>query len=78
MKVFVTTDALTKGIQEVDVNLLKNGIAEENINLFPRRFGRKDFYENREDAVMRAESLRMKRIRFLKEKIEELENLKFE
>lgn len=78
MKVFVATKALTKGIEEVEVTEQENGIAVENINLFPRRFGKKDWFTERKHAVMRAEELREKQIEILKGKIKHLENLKFE
>lgn len=77
MKVFVTTRALTKGIEEVDVIATDNGIAVENTMLFPRRFDKKDWFTDRKLAVMRAEDLREKQIELLKKKISYLENLEF-
>lgn len=77
MKVFVTTRALTKGIEEVDATIIENGIAEENVNLFPRRFSKKDWHADRDSAIMRAEELKEKQINLLRSKIAYLENLKF-
>lgn len=77
MKVFVTTRALTKGIEEVDVIATDNGIAVENTMLFPRRFDKKNWFTDRKLAVMRAEELREKQIELLKKKISYLENLEF-
>lgn len=77
MKVFVTTRALTKGIEEVDVIATQSGIAVENINLFPRRFNKNDWFVDEESAVNRAEELRAEQINLLKEKIKKLEKLKF-
>lgn len=77
MKVFVTTRALTKGIEEIDVIATDNGIDVENTMLFPRRFDKKDWFTDRKLAVMRAEDLREKQIELLKKKISYLESLKF-
>lgn len=77
MKAFVTTRALTKGIEEVDVIATDNGIAVENTMLFPRRFDKKDWFTDRKLAVMRAEELKEEQIELLKKRISYLENLKF-
>lgn len=77
MRVFVTTRALTKGIEEVDVIAMDNGIAVENTSLFPRRFDKKDWFTDRKLAVMRAEELKKEQIELLKKKIAHLESLKF-
>lgn len=78
MKFYITKYALTKGIFEVDANYFgkrKSIIVNDKFVSF---YHNKDFYEKKEDAIKRANDLRIDKIQSLIKMINKLENMKFE
>lgn len=79
MKVWVTKHLFTEGVQEVEVAQgytlqVVYGPAPNNTVYIGE--GR-DWHKTREDAITRAENMRKEKIRSLREKIGQLEKLKF-
>lgn len=79
-KVYLAKYALSSGITEVEVNDKYNNSDEYAflngcIGLF--YFG-KDIFHSKEEAIKKAEEMRIKKIESLKRQIKKLENLKFE
>lgn len=84
-KVYVTKYALTKGIQEMVMNVV-NSDFDDNIyyarkrcrfELISFRIGIEAFL-TKEEAIKKAEDMRDKKIKSLKKQIEKLDKLKFE
>lgn len=85
MKVWITKYALTKGIFQAEVtsacletdptgNMIC--IKESGFNSYYHGKG-KEWHENKESAVKRANEMRNKKIESLKKQIKKLENMKF-
>ncbi len=78
MSFYVTRYALTDGIKEVDGSVSESGwLTCTYDHRWPRSFPSIDFSEDRDDAVLRAEEMRDKKIKSLKKQIEKLEALSF-
>ena len=81
MKVFVTIRALTKGIEEREVKfdpvLGAPRMVEDSAFISTYYYGN-EWHHNREDAVVRAEQMRLAKIASLRKQIAKLEALSFE
>lgn len=79
-KVFITNYALTKGIceEEAEIKSYKDGttFAYTKKQFTGYKIGSEAFYRY-EDAVVKAEELRQKKIASLKKQIEKMEKLSF-
>lgn len=79
-KVFITKYALTKGILEKEAEIRDYGY-EYEIAYVKREFSSyslgKEAFRTREQAMERAEKMRLKKIASLKKQIEALEKMKF-
>lgn len=76
MKVFVTKYALSNGIKETDCKISEqfpdmavDGLAYHH---------KPDWHENKEDAIIQAEKMRVAKIASLKKQLNKLEKLKFD
>lgn len=83
MKVWITKYALTKGIYEVAVINSQDdensvGVYCPNLPYSHQRLYKPDWHETHEEAVARADEMRLKKIESLQKQINNLENLKFE
>ena len=78
MKVYVTKYALTKGIIEADVIIseVHPGMVVDSENSLTA-YHKPDWFDVREDAVERAETLRTKKIAALEKSIQKLKELEF-
>lgn len=84
-KVYITKYALTKGIQERIMNVVKLDFddntyyarALESFDWTSFRIGTEAFL-TKEEAVNKAEKMRARKIKSLKKQIEQLDKLKFE
>lgn len=76
--VYVTKNALTRGIEYIEVNETSNpDFVVENVR-YPRSFFEGEWFENREDAVKKAEELRIKKLQSLDKQMKKMSNLKFD
>lgn len=76
MKAYVTKFALTKGIIELDdPEFYENYIVIGRIDPLIKP---DDWFKNRQEAVERAEEMRVNKIASLKRQIAKLESMKFE
>ena len=81
MKVWISKYALSKGIYEREVKQGEIYPDTVYINAWRESFHGgegKEWHKTREDAVRRAEEMRIKKIASLKKQIEKLEKMKFE
>lgn len=85
-KVYITKDALTKGILEIDAKV-EPSYYDQNIvyaRVYDRYLGTEFFrvgsevFLTKEEALKDAEKRRIKKIDSLKKQIKKLENIKFE
>lgn len=74
MKVWITTYALTKGIYEVEAEIIDDKYAKTP---GPWSLFTKDWTKSKEDAVRIADEMRVRKIASLKKSIKKLEALKF-
>lgn len=77
MKAFITKYALTKGIKEADIYQPNDGYAREVGNSYTW-YRSDEWYETREEAIAKAEKMRVKKIASLKKKLAKLEKMRFE
>lgn len=78
MKVWITRYALTKGIVETEGEILQDKSLKVTSGEYRGAwFWHKDFELTEEDAKVRAEEMRMKKIDSLKKRILKLEKKKF-
>lgn len=77
MKVWITKYALTRGVFQLYVVDLGNGIVRSSSNAL-EHYHKRDWHLAKESAISRAEEMRKKKISSLKKQIEKLENMKFE
>ena len=78
MKVYITRYALSTGIIETDDAEICSNISEDMIS--SKKYGYfhgNDWHKKKEDAVLRAEVMRIKKIESLKKQIEKLDKMKF-
>lgn len=77
MKVFITEYALTKGIQEFDID---DNQIEYMITVQGNQFHGegKSWHCTREEAIARAEQMRLAKIKSLRKSIDKLEKMRFE
>lgn len=79
MKVYITKYALSTGIIETDdAEICSNIISGDMIS--SKKYGYfygNDWHKKKEDAVLRAEVMRIKKIESLKKQIEKLDKMKF-
>ena len=79
MKVYITKYALSTGIIETDdAEICSNIISGDMIS--SKKYGTfhgNDWHKKKEDAVLRAEVMRIKKIESLKKQIEKLDKTKF-
>ena len=88
MKVWITKYALTQGIEEIDLNQVKEFEMTDAGYLCFRRNGKylytteiysqKEWHRTKESAMQKAEEMRQKKIASLKKQIEKLEGMRFE
>lgn len=77
MKVYITRNALTKGIIETEGEMF-TGPRIDDIRTPLGFYCGGDWHRTKEDAIQRAEAMRDRRIQSLKEQIKKLEDLKFQ
>ena len=76
--VYVTKYALTKGIEYIEVSeTIFPDLVKENIR-YPRNFHIGDWFENKEDAIKKAEEMRIKKLQSLDNQMKKISKLKFE
>jgi hypothetical protein len=76
MKAYITKFALTKGIIEInDPEFYENYIV---IGRLDPMISPVDWFKNRQEAIQRAEEMRVNKIASLKRQIAKLESMKFE
>ena len=88
MKVWITKYALTQGIEEIDLNQVKEFEMTDAGYLCFRRNGKysytteiysqKEWHRTKESAMQKAEEMRQKKIASLKKQIDKLERIRFE
>jgi hypothetical protein len=83
MKVWITKYALTQGIYEIEAEICKDinpdMIARANVNYSECYHGKgREWHLTKEDAIKRAESIKINKIESLRKQINKLENLQFE
>ena len=79
MKVWITKYALTKGIVETETETQNPvwTVFKNNTMLYTKNIG-KDFHTSKEEAKLKAEEMRQKKIASLKKQIDKLERMRFE
>lgn len=79
MKVYITKYALSKGIQEYEVSDIKPGTEHIVIHkaMYNQHFFKPDWHTNKEEALLQAELMRLKKISSLSKQIVKLRGLKF-
>ena len=79
MKVWITKYALTDGIIETEIETQDPvwTVFKNNTMLYTKNFG-KDFHTSKEEAKLKAEEMRQKKIASLKKQIDKLERMRFE
>lgn len=81
MKVWITKYALTKGIIEVDGELISSdfvSILNRGLSLPTHWFYKGDWHSDKQSAIKKAEEMRQKKIESLKKQIKKLEEMSFE
>jgi hypothetical protein len=88
MKVWITRYALTKGIYQIEGKINEraqtyfqaNERCQTNLQEveFYTSYGKVDWHKTKEEAVVRAEEMRQKKIASLKKQIEKFEKMRFE
>lgn len=81
-KIYVTSSAFSKGIEELDAELIPEGYAQRECARIKAKWGYRYIYEDdyhltREAAIARAEEMRTKRLVLLRKQIERLERMTF-
>lgn len=79
MKVYITKYALTKGIEVCEAET--SDIYSDNIftkEKYRRYFHKGDWWKNENEAIKKAEEMRVKKITSLEKQIQKLKNLKFD
>ena len=76
--VYVTRYALTKGIEYVEVrDTFSPDFVIENAK-YPRSFHKGDWFESKEDAIKKAEEMKIKKLQSLDNQFKKISKLKFE
>lgn len=75
---WITTYALTKGIQEMEGEVCHNISSDMLACANSDCFHGSNWHRTREAALVKAEDMRLKKIASLKKQIEKLEKLRFE
>ena len=81
MKVWITKYALTKGIIEVDGELISSdfvSILNRGVSLPTHWFYKGDWHSDKQSAIKKAEEMRQKKIESMKKQIQKLEEMRFE
>lgn len=81
MKVWVTKYALTKGIMEKEAELCDNTdgrMIRIKDNPYNEYYAGGEWFHTKEEAVQKAEELKVKKIKSVKKQLEKLQNLKFD
>jgi hypothetical protein len=78
MKVFITKHALTHGIEEVDGDIDGTMITYTSPAGYSGYYHRNDWHLSREDAVEKANKMRIAKIASHRRSIKKLEGLKFD
>ena len=79
MKVWISKYALTTGLYEAEVdpsNTCSGSVYDKKTTAFYHGEGR-EWHRTKEDAIKRAEEMRIKKIASLTKQIQKLENMKF-
>ena len=76
--VYVTKYALTKGIEYVEVKETSYPDFVRENTRFPRNFQKGDWFESKEDAIKKAEEMRIEYLQSLDNQIKKISKLKFE
>ncbi|HAO26757.1 MAG TPA: hypothetical protein DCQ68_01865 [Chryseobacterium indologenes] len=79
MTVYVTKFALTKGIIESEGEIVEGNskMLRTTIDLYQAFVFKPDWYENKNEAINRAEEMRNKKIASLENQIKKLKKIKF-
>lgn len=88
MKIWITKYALTQGIEEIDLNQVKEFEMTDTGYLCFRRNGKysfateiysqKEWYRTKKSAIKEAKEMRQKKIESLKKQIKKLGKMRFE
>ena len=78
--VWISRYALTQGLFEIDARVCSSPDMIEKVDIsgFPTYFHGKEWHRTKEDAIKRAESMKLAKIKNLKKQLEQLEQLKFD
>lgn len=78
-KVFITKYALTKGIKEIEADIIRSRFGNEEyvIDDSYSYFLRKDAFTDKSEALKKAEEMKIRKIASLRKQIEKLEKLSF-
>ncbi len=77
MKVYITKYALTKGIEHIEVKETSYPEYVKENTKWGRDFHKGDWWENKDDAIKKAEGMRKKKIASLEKQIGKLKKLEF-
>ena len=77
MRVYITKYALTKGIEEVEatISMFTGVVVVESA--YRNLFHKGEWFESKDDAIKKAEEMRLKKIQTLKRQIAKLNTMKF-
>jgi Ni,Fe-hydrogenase III large subunit len=76
--VFLHKNSLAKGIQEVKLTVENNnGLLSQKVNGCIHCYHRSEYSDTLEEAIDKAESMRLAKIKSLKKQLERLENMVF-
>jgi hypothetical protein len=80
MEVFISKYALTTGILKINAEACFNvdpDMIQDKTSQYPSYYHKGDWHRTREEAVAKAEEMRIRKIASLKKNIKKLETLKF-
>lgn len=83
MKVWITKYALTQGIQEDDARESDNDIIRVDQTIvnccyqFPHYFHKGEWFKTKEEAIQKAEEMRLKKIKSLEKQLKKLTSMEF-
>jgi hypothetical protein len=76
MKIFVTKYALTKGILELECEII-NGKLAKTIETYPQYFKESEWFYNEEFAIKRSNKMKINKIASLERQLEKLKRMTF-
>lgn len=77
MKIFVTKYALTKGILELECEIINGKLAKTIETSFPQYFKESEWFYNEEFAIKRSNKMKINKIASLERQITKLQKIQF-